>query len=357
MAKKTSIDLFSEITKELTSGDLKPIYVLCGEEEFFHDRLLDKFRALIPEHARDFNMDLIYGRESTVDRVLNIARQFPMGADRRMVIVRDFLALAEKSKAPGGEGEQSASMNELVPYLENPNPGTLLLLIDTKKPNARTKVGKALKKGKMVGYFEFKEVPDYKLADWVQHWSRLHHNKTIEPRAAALLAHFVGSNLNLLSTEIDKVCTFQDSSQSIDEAAIKKVIGVYREYTVFELKDAVVARDKEKALGIAEQILQQTDSATGEVIKTVGFFYSLFSNIWQIRRLALKQNKAAIQKAMGIGNSWYFNKLWDDAAQFSLSEIPLIFEALLDADRAAKGFGKMEPAGIFLLMVERIIRC
>jgi hypothetical protein len=35
--------------------------------------------------------------------------------------------------------------------------------------------------------------------------------------------------------------------------------------------------------------------------------------------------------------------------------MPRIFEALLDADSAAKGFSKVDPATILLLMIRRII--
>jgi len=82
----------------------------------------------------------------------------------------------------------------------------------------------------------------------------------------------------------------------------------------------------------------------------------VFSNSWQIRRLSAQgKSQQEVQQIMGIHNNWYFNKLWKDAKAFRLDEMPRIFEALLDADSAAKGFTKMDPATIFLLMIKRII--
>ncbi|MDX1618002.1 MAG: DNA polymerase III subunit delta, partial [Balneolaceae bacterium] len=87
-----------------------------------------------------------------------------------------------------------------------------------------------------------------------------------------------------------------------------------------------------------------------------GFFYSVFSNIWQIRRLAAKGNtKQQVQDEMGISNNWYFNNLWQDASKYQLQDMPRIFEALLDADRAAKGFSTVDPTTILLLMIRRIL--
>ena len=353
MAKKTSIELYNEALSELQSEDRKAIYLFCGEEEFFLDKLQDAAQSLIPEEHRDFNFDLIYARDKSPEQVLGIVRSFPMMAEKRLVIVRDFLSLNVTSYNQTGSG---GGLDDLLPYFENPNPSTLLVLFDSKKPSGSTKLGRVIKKSDHAKLFEFKEVPDYRLPDWIIEWIQKNYSMSIEPGAAQMLAQFVGSNLQLLSTEIDKVCTFVDTSETINESHIKKVIGFYREYSVFELKDALISRNLEESLHIAEQMLQHSKADTGEIIRSVGFFYNMFSNIWQILRLASQGNtKQQVQTELGIGNNWYFNNLWQDASQYRLSEMPGIFEALLDADRSAKGFSTMDPSTILLLMIKRII--
>lgn len=353
MAKKTSIELYNEAREALRSAERKPIYCFCGEEEFFLDKLQDAAENLIPAEHRDFNFDLLYGRDKTPEQVLEIARSFPMMAERRLVIVRDFLSLNISSYNQTGTG---GGLDDLLPYFDQPNPNTLLILFDRKKPSGNTKVGRTIKKSEFTELFEFKEVPDYRLPDWIIEWAQNHHSKRIEPAAAQMLAQFVGANLQLLSTEIDKVCTFVDTSDAVNEDHIKKIIGLYREYSVFELKDALISRNLEESLFIAEQMLQHSKSDAGEVIRSVGFFYNMFSNIWQIRRLISQGNtKQQVKNELGIKNSWYFNKLWDDASHYRLDEMPGVFETLLDADRAAKGFSQIDPTTILLLMIRRII--
>lgn len=353
MPKKTSIELYSKLLEELKSGNRKPIYFLFGEEEFFLDRLQKVVESLIPAEHKDFNFDLLYGRDVTPEKVLSIIRSYPMMAEQRIVILRDFSKLGQPVADDTGYGGE---VNDLVSYIERPNPTTLLVCIDSKKPAGNTKLGKALKRSKDVELYEFKAVPDYRLPDWIIDWTQQHHNKKIEPAASQMLAQYVGNSLQLLSTEIDKVSTFVDTSETIEESDVKKIIGLYREYSVFELKDAMIERDLEKSLFIAERMLQHSKADTGEIIRSVGFFYNMFSNIWQIRRLAAQgNNKKQVQDKLGISNSWYFNKLWQDASAFKLSEMPRVFEALLDADRSAKGFSTMDPSTIILLMIKRII--
>jgi DNA polymerase-3 subunit delta len=351
--KQNSNQIYQKILGEINSGNTKPVYFLCGEEEFYLDQLLDQFSKVIPPEQKDFNFDLLYGQDITPAKGISIARSFPMMAEKRILVIRNFMQL---NKGGGEDGSPTGHINDFVEYFENPNPSTLLVLFDEKKPAGNTKVGKSLKSSKHCGFYEFERMADYLIPDWVIDWVRSHHSKNIEPAAAQLLSQFVGNNLQLLSTEIDKVCTFVDTSDTVTEADVKKIIGSYREFTAIELKDAIIARNMEQALYISEQMLQHTKSDTGELIRLVGFFTSVFTNVWQILRLSEKGiAKNQIQNELGIGSSWYFNKLWDDASNFRYTEMPRIFEALLDADRSIKGFSTLDSTSILFFLVKRII--
>jgi DNA polymerase III subunit delta len=350
LPKPNSLDIFRSAYKSLRKRDsLKPVYYLFGEETFFIDLLQDEIEKLVPPEQKDFNFDLIYGADSSPARVLDMARSFPMMAERRVVIVRDFLKL--------GENSEDGNLNDFEGYIRQPNPAAILCLTDRRFPDKRTALGKALQASKEhCEIYEFDQLPDYKLSDWVTDWSLHSHNREIEPAAAQLLSQMVGQDLKLLSTEIDKVCTFVDTRERITAEHIKNISGSYRDFNVIELKNAVVSRNLDQALGITEQMLLKSNYSAGEVIKTVGFFYNVFGNIWQICRLSEKGlNKKQVQDQLGIKNSYIFNAQWSEASRFRLSEMPQIFEALLDADSAAKGFSTLDTSSIFLLLIKRII--
>jgi len=355
MARKTSLDHFRTALKEITGDKLNPVYVFTGQEKFFIDRLLEHVEKWIPEEMKDFNFDMIYGREFTVDKVLDIVRSYPMMAEKRVVVVRDYSQLAERVSAPNQEAEESSPLDNLIPYLTNPNDSTLLVLTDHKKPNGRTKLGKALRKGKKVSYYHFDEVKEYAVPQWITEWTSFKHKKKLEPGVAEKLAESAGSSLLVLAAEIDKAATYVGDNEIIDAEAVKKVVGTYKEYSVFELKDAIVAHDTQEALYIADQMLRLSSNPKGEVFKTVGYLYSMFSKIWQIRILAAKKkDKNQIQDEIGVNNAWYFNQLWKQAQAFSLTHMNMAFETILDADRAMKGFSQMDDRGIFLMAIERL---
>jgi DNA polymerase III subunit delta len=346
---KTSIQLFRELFKEFRKQQgLKPVYYLSGDEPFFVDLLQDEVAGLVPDEQKDFNYDLIYGADSTPARVLDVARSYPMMGERRVVIIRNFLKLGEKT--------DDGDLGNFESYIQKPNPSTILCLIDTKLPDGRTALGKSIKNNpETCCVCKFDKVDDNRLPDWVIDWARHTHNKAMDPEAARVLAQMVGQDLQLLSTEIDKVCTFVDTRESVSIDDIKNISGSYREFSVLELKNAVLNRNLEQAFGIAEQMLQQSNHSTGEVLRTVGFFYNVFGNIWNICRLR-EQGLSRDQIQNELGSSPYiFNHQWREASQFRLSEMPQIFETLLDTDRALKGFSTLDTSSVFLLMLKRII--
>ncbi len=352
--KENSLDTFRNLFRDLRKREnLKWIYYLYGDESFLIDLIQDEIEKLVPEDQKDFNFDLMYGAETSPEKILSAARSYPMMAEKRVVIVRDFLKLDEPPK----QGEGTA---EFLDYVNRPNPTTILCLIDKKFPDKRGGFGRQLntiaKSRDEIALFEFNQPEENQIPAWINDWTRHSHKMKISAEAAQVLSQLVGQDLKLLSTEIEKLCTFVDTGTTIEVEHVKKITESYRDYNTIELKNAVIKRDLDKSLHIAEQMLLQSNNSTGEIFKTVGFFYSVFSNIWQICRLVDKGiAKDQIQKELGIKNSYIFNLQFREASNFSLAEMPHIFEALLDADRAVKGFSTLDTPSIFLLLVKRIV--
>lgn len=352
MARRNPVlDTFRSLYRDLKKRrNIKQVYYLHGEETFLIDLIQEEIEKLVPENQKDFNFDLIYGGESTSDKVLSIANSFPMMADKRVVIVRDFLKLDDQA---------DSAIEDFKSYFAHPNPQTVLFLTDLKKPDGRTETGKALTsagKGKKekVGIYHFPKVEDQLLPNWVIDWTKHSHGMDISPGAAQILSQLVGQDLNLLSTEIEKLCTFVDSGREITLDDVKKITESYREYNVIELKEAVFKRDTRLALKISEQMLLKSNNNAGEIIKTVGFFNKVFGDIWKITRLIEKgYSKDQIKSELGSPKAFYYQ--YRDAQNFRFSEMPRIFESLLDADRAAKGMSTLDSPTIFLLLIKRII--
>lgn len=372
----SGLQTFHEAVKQIRAGKLHPVYILSGEEVYFTDRVQDELLLHIPPDMRDFNLDIFYGTETDVNRVLEAARSFPMMAERRMVIVREFMAMfpslgsmgedddeVEKSKKSGKVAPKalpevtpgSESIARLVAYLQNPNPQTTLILRDAKTPAGNTVFGKALQKQTTSLLLRFSAVPESELADWIEEFAQLTYGMSMEPEAARLMAQRMGPHLQLLSSELDKLCTENRTSERITVAQIREKIPVSRDFSVFELKEAVLNRDVDRAFYVAERLLHQGVSDVGETFKTISFFFNLFSNLWVYQRLTAKGlSPDEINGVLGMqSGGFYF--LQKDAKLYRPQSWAEVFEALHDADRAVKGYSKLEADVIFMMMLKRIM--
>lgn len=81
-----------DIPKRIKSGDVAAVYALWGEETYLLERLLDDVVAALTADAgamRDFNLDTLDGTAASAAEVITLAETMPMGAPRRVVVVKN----------------------------------------------------------------------------------------------------------------------------------------------------------------------------------------------------------------------------------------------------------------------------
>ncbi len=384
MAKKTSsLEQFKVFMEELRGTGIKPVYAFFGEEGFFPDRLQDAAISIVPEEARDFNLDVLYGLEVKVDKVIDICRSYPMMAERRVVVVRDFMKMFDArqtgtdqqggEKADGGQSNLKGTgadsdvksldgpetgggtVGDLVAYLKQPNPTTLLFLTSEKRPAANSKLGSALKKSKTVTSHTFDPLEEFHLSQWIMDWASIEHNLTFEENAVPLLAFHVGNHLQQLTVEIEKLAASCKQDRPVSVQDVKDLVGLSREFSMFDFQDALFERNTGKAMMVAHQLLHNADSPAGEVIRIISYLYGTFGKIWHIQRLTRKGlSQKQIQESVGIKSNFYYNKLARAGHNYPLAACPWLFEVLLDADKAIKGFSRQSPESVLLMTVKKM---
>lgn len=116
MAEKKQTATYESIMRDLKNRKFAPIYILQGDEPYFIDKICDYLaeNVLKPEE-RDFNQVILFGAETTDQRVADEALAYPMMADHRVVIVKE-------SQDMKGNGSR------LARYFEKPAPTTILVL-------------------------------------------------------------------------------------------------------------------------------------------------------------------------------------------------------------------------------------
>jgi DNA polymerase-3 subunit delta len=111
----------SALRNQLAGGKAGPLYVLYGADEVEKAAVAGEFGDLVEEGLRAFNVDRLYGADTTVDALLDVANTFPMMAERRVVLVLD----AEKVLVP----KKDADLEQLEAFLAAPPPHATIVFV------------------------------------------------------------------------------------------------------------------------------------------------------------------------------------------------------------------------------------
>lgn len=260
MAKKATGISYEDIVRQVRAGDFKPIYYLMGEESYYIDRVSDYIvEQALTEDERDFNLTILYGPQTVGEEVVNAAKRYPMMAERQVVVVREAQGLPNK--------------DALTFYAQRPMPSTILILCHKNGTlDRRTNLAKEIQKAGIV--FESPKFKDYQLPGFVNGYVR-RKGLEIEPDACQVLCEHVGTDLNRLASELDKLVVALGEHGRITTQSIQDNIGISKEYNSFEL----VAALAEKNVLKANRIVKYFDSnpknfALQPTLATLFKFYS-----------------------------------------------------------------------------------
>lgn len=313
-----------EFNRAVDKGELACLYLLYGEEPYLVERAVKKLleRAVDPGF-RDFNLNVFYGNECKGEEVFGAAQTLPMFAERRVVLVKKG-------------GDLSAAAQEiLLAYLQDPCPGTCLILQAEKVDGRKKFFAEFKKRGEAV---EFKRPYENQLGPYVRDEVRA-AGKKIDGAAAELLAYLVGNNLQELVSQIEKLCVYCGKKDCIDVADVKAIVSDTKVESVFEFTDALGSKDLPKALKMLTALLQDGEAP----LRILGAVARHYRQLWQVRELLdRKVPSAELAKASGI-NPYFLKKVTDQARNYTVGELKRIFERMLELDLAFKSGGLEEP--------------
>jgi DNA polymerase III subunit delta len=295
----------AELKKLFQSLQLRqfaPVYLIDGEEPYYLDMITTYFEEqILPPAERDFNLMVLYGKDTEWRDVINACRRFPMFADKQVVILKDAAQLQ------GGAGDHKG-LNSLIEYIQKPSPTTIFLIEHRfKKADGKTRFVKLIKEKGV--HFTSDKVRD----DQIPHWIQAHGNETglhIGEREAQVLATYLGNDLQKIVNEIEKVRINIPDEKELTINLIQKYIGVSREYNVFEFPEALTGGDREKLYRMLSYFLANPKAAPMPLL--IGTFYTHFNRLYQAGFVRGKTDKEA---AAALGVSPYFVKNIMAAAQ------------------------------------------
>jgi DNA polymerase III subunit delta len=270
----------AEIEGSRAGGALRPGYVLAGDEAYLYERcrrtVMD---ALVDPSMRDFSLAEIDLAETSIFEALDRAQTPSLMAPFQVLFLRNVKTLY-------GRGSKKDEFAALDHYARSPNPQALLVFVadhlrlpaDLRRMEMQDKeryerIRETL--GEWCGMVELVRVDEADAMRWlVQQAER--QGSALEPEAARELADALGADLMLMASELEKLLLYTAAPtgerRRITLGDVETMVLGAKQRSLYELTDAISAKDRPRALGLLQGLLNASD---GGEESAIGHLYML----------------------------------------------------------------------------------
>jgi DNA polymerase III subunit delta len=318
MAKNTLTP--QQILANVKNGNIQPVYYLMGEESYFIDNMTDALlKTLINETEREFDLSVVYGKDTDMRQVISLCRQYPMMSRYKVVLVR--------------EAQDMKDMENLSLYLEKSMPTTVLIInhkngtLDRRKKITQEIESKAV-------LFESKKLYENEVPSWIVNQAKS-LGMSMDDRTAALLSEFLGNDLSRIVGELDKLSLCLPKGENrISLDLVEKNIGISKEYNDFELQTAIVSKNVLKANKIS--VFYSKNPRNFPIQKTIALLAGFFGNLMMYHYLVDKSSSSAAQE-LGVA-PFRMKEVIEGAKNYNAAKTMNVIGLLRTFDAKSKGF-------------------
>lgn len=332
------------IKQHIKSAQKARIYFVYGDENY----LVNHYASSLAESVADtsgMSFNYYYFDSDTVsfDAVYEACETFPVMSDNVCVFVKDF---------PFTKTDKD-TLEQYLEYLPNV-PDTAVLIFHMS--SIEVDVKKEQKWNTIISVFDkngavlcVNKRTESEIVSLIKR-SVKSRNSVISDENAEYFLSIVGSEMNMMRNELDKLCSYAGGKEitkdMIDGIAVKST-----EASVFELTEAINGQKSDRAFEILSYLIKEKTDPT-IILGTIAFGYT------DIYRAKLsEENRSYLNDYLG-SFSGYKNKLYrlnkaaTAAKKLSLTQIKEIIEAVSQADIKLKSFS----ADNYVILEELVAR-
>jgi DNA polymerase-3 subunit delta len=288
---------------EVRTRKLKPAYLLAGDEAFFRkqcrEAILDH---LVPPELRQFSLYDFDLSETELVEILDRARTPSLMAPFQVFFVRGVKNLY-------GRGSHEAAFASIRDYVKNPNPDAVIIFVadhigipaDARRMELTDReryerIRETL--GQYCTIVELARVEENDAVRWVVASAAAQEVK-FDADAARELVDALGGDLMLIANELEKLILYAGERKRVTLADVETMVLAAKQRSVFELTDAISARDRPRALEVLQALLA---AGAGEDA-AIGHLYMLAKTFRQMLVVAEKnvRDSRALWQALWQG--------------------------------------------------------
>ncbi len=284
---------------EAASDARRAGYVLLGDDAFLLQRarrgILD---ALVPSDLRDFCLHDLDLADTSIFEALDLAQTPSLMAPFQVLFIRNLKTLF-------GRGQKKDEFAAIDDYFRRANPQALIIFIadhirlpqdlrtmDMQDKERAEKIRETL--GDACGIVELQRVSDDEAIQWAIRQAASQEIRLTED-AARELVDALGAEMLMLESELSKLILYAESqnSSSIELADVETMVSAAKQRSLYELTDAISAKDAPRAVALLHGLLNATESGEDAAI---GHVFSLAKTFRQM--LVLNEKQVRDQRAI-----------------------------------------------------------
>lgn len=304
-------------------------YLIIGDDEYLREKEIAKIKdkALSPQEAQ-LNFS-VYSKDET-GPMMDALGTAPFLSEKRVVLVRDIQDIGEKSRAA------------ILSYLDRPSDTSVLVLTSDSEFRKTASYDKFVKVTREIRADRPKEG---EIKTWVRGFFT-REKIDISPDAVDMIVEMKGRDTAGLKSELEKLAVYSGGKRIVAED-VEKLVGRSMTETVFDVVDALEAKDAERVFRILGDLSDQKKHP----VETIGYL------AWHVRAmqkvcLLLSRGKSQEEILRELGmQRWRAMKLIQKAGKYGHSRIENWLSLLIAADRDIKTGLKSEDLALEMLVV------
>ena len=319
------------IDNDIKMGQLKNVYLLYGTEDYLKRQYRDKLKHALVDPDDTMNFSAYEGKDINPKELIDLSETLPFFKEKRMILVEN-------------SGFFKNSCDDLAEYMSQVPESTCFVFVE-EEVDKRSKLFKAASRaGSAV---EFETPKEDMLVRWIL--GRIQREgKKITQSVMQLFLSKTGSDMENIDKELEKLICYTLDKTEIAAADVEAICTGQTENKIFEMIDAISAKNQKKALDLYYDLLALKEAP----MRILFLIARQFQNLLLIKSMSAKGYPAvSIAKTAGMP-SFAVQKNLRQAGAFKINQLKEAIEDCGQAEEDVKTGRMADQLAVELLIVK-----
>lgn len=319
-----------KLAEDIKNRQFKNAYLICGEEEYLKLNYKNQMiQAIVGDDT--MNLGIYEGKNIDINEIIDNAETFPFFAEYRLIIM-------------DGTGLFKSGGEVLAEYMSKIPETTIFLFIE-QDVDKRSKMYKAVKKN---GYVcEINRQTEHDIAVWAARIFDYNGKKITKATMSYLIAN-VGTDMEILSREIEKLISYTLEQSVIRVEDIDSVCVKQLNVRIFDMIDAISVKNQKKTLNCYYELLAEKEPP----MRILFMISRQFHLILQAKDLSARgMSREQIASAMGV-QGFIASKSINQSRNFTVAELKSGLAESVRTEELIKSGMMDENIGVEMLLIK-----